>query len=225
MKEFILTKYATLKYLFIALLVCFLLLVFRIKTTHDTFGLFLVWNLFLAFIPLGIVWFMQFNKKLFLNPIKKILTLVLWLLFLPNAPYVLTDLIHLSYSPSQWFIYDAMVILAFAGISLYFGFQSILELRRLLKNKINKKLLNIATLSILVLCGFGVYLGRVVRFNSWDLVTNPFELFTTIFQFLINPIEHKLVWLFTLVFEIFLNAAFYIFQLWHNSIGNYDTTQ
>ena len=193
MKEFILTKYTTLKHLFIALLVCFLLLVFRVKTTHDYFGLFLVWNLFLAFIPLGIVWFMQFNKKLFLNPIKKFFVLVLWLLFLPNAPYVLTDLIHLSYSTSQWFVYDAIFILTFAGISLYFGYQSILELRRLLKNTINKKLLNIATISVFILCGFGIYLGRVFRFNSWDLVTNPFELFTTILQFLINPVKHKLV--------------------------------
>ncbi|MFD2826643.1 DUF1361 domain-containing protein [Leeuwenhoekiella polynyae] len=225
MKEFILTKYTTLKHLFIALLVCFLLLVFRVKTTHDYFGLFLVWNLFLAFIPLGIVWFIQFNKKLFLNPIKKFFVLVLWLLFLPNAPYVLTDLIHLSYSTSQWFVYDAIVILTFAGISLYFGYQSILELRRLLKNTINKKLLNIATISVFILCGFGIYLGRVVRFNSWDLVTNPFELFTTILQFLINPVKHKLVWLFTLAFGILLNAGFYIFQLGHKSTRNYDSTQ
>jgi len=223
MKEFILTKYTTLKYLFITLLTCCLLLAFRIKTTHDCFGLFLVWNLFLAFIPLSIVWFMQFNKKLFQNPLKKYLAIGLWLLFLPNAPYVLTDLVHLSYSPSQWMVYDAVLILMFAGISLYFGYQSILELRRFLENTINKKLLNIATISVFILCGFGIYLGRVVRFNSWDLVTNPFELFTTVLRFLINPIEHKLVWLFTLVFGILLNAGFYIFQLWHKSIINYDT--
>ncbi|RXG13318.1 putative membrane protein [Leeuwenhoekiella aestuarii] len=225
MKKFILTKYTTLKHLFIALLVCFLLLVFRVKTTHDYFGLFLVWNLFLAFIPLGIVWFMKFNKELFLNPIKKFFMLLLWLLFLPNAPYVLTDLIHLSYSPSQWFVYDAVVILTFAGVSLYFGYQSILELRRLLKNTINKKLLNIATISVFILCGFGIYLGRVVRFNSWDLVTNPFELFTTILQVLTNPVEYKFVWLFTLAFGTLLNAGFYIFQLGHKSISNYDSTQ
>ena len=123
MKDFILNKYNTLKYLFGALLLCFFLLVFRIKTTHDFFGLFLVWNLFLAFVPLGVAWYMQ-HRGTQLNSISKYTLLVLWLLFLPNAPYVITDVIHLSYSPSNWFIYDGITIGVFALLSLYFGFQS-----------------------------------------------------------------------------------------------------
>lgn len=225
MKNFILNKYVTLKYLFIAFLVCFLLLIFRIKTMQNYFGLFLVWNLFLAFIPLSIVWFMQFNKKLFQNPLKKYLAISLWLLFLPNAPYVLTDLVHLSYSPQNWMAYDSITILCFALLSLYFGFLSILELREMLKREFSKNILNIATAFILVLCGFGIYLGRVVRFNSWDLLTNPLELIQTIADFIYYPFLYKWVWVFTLAFGILLNASFYIFQFWHKSINSYDTTQ
>ena len=216
MKDFIITKYDTLKYLFGALLLCFCLLVFRIKTTHDFFGLFLIWNLFLAFVPLGIAWYLQ-HKKSHINSVLKYALLVLWLLFLPNAPYVITDLIHLAYSPLNWFIYDGITIAVFALLSLYFGFQSLIEVRKLFKPEIAEARLNIFTAGILILCGFGIYLGRVVRFNSWDLITNPLDVFSTIGHYLINPIENKSVWLFTLGFGIFLNFFFFLFKMWQQN--------
>lgn len=217
MKDFILNKYNTLKYLFGALLLCFFLLVFRIKTTHNFFGLFLVWNLFLAFVPLGVAWYMQ-HRSTQLNSISKYTLLVLWLLFLPNAPYVITDVIHLSYSPSNWFIYDGITIGVFALLSLYFGFQSLIEVRKLFKTEIAETWLNALTVGVLILCGFGIYLGRVVRFNSWDLITNPLDLFGTISLYLINPIEHKSVWIFTLGFGIFLNFGFFLFRIWKHRL-------
>ena len=217
MKDFILNKYNTLKYLFGALLLCFFLLVFRIKTTHDFFGLFLVWNLFLAFVPLGVAWYVQ-HRNTHLNSISKFALLVLWLLFLPNAPYVITDVIHLSYSPSNWFIYDGITIGVFALLSLYFGFQSLIEVRKLFKNEIAETWLIALTVGVLLLCGFGIYLGRVVRFNSWDLITNPLDLFSTIGLYLINPIEHKSVWMFTLGFGIFLHFSFFLFRIWKHRL-------
>ncbi|HBO30355.1 MAG TPA: hypothetical protein DD462_11210 [Leeuwenhoekiella sp.] len=216
MKDFIITKYDTLKYLFGALLLCLCLLVFRIKATHDFFGLFLIWNLFLAFVPLGIAWYLQ-HKKSHINSVLKYALLVLWLLFLPNAPYVITDLIHLAYSPLNWFIYDGITIAAFALFSLYFGFQSLIEVRKLFKPQIAEARLNIFTSGVLILCGFGIYLGRVVRFNSWDLITNPLDVFSTIGHYLINPIENKSVWLFTLGFGIFLNFFFFLFKMWQQN--------
>jgi len=213
MKDFIITKYDTLKYLFGALLLCLCLLVFRIKATQDLFGLFLIWNLFLAFVPLGIAWYLQ-HKRLHINSVLKYALLVLWLLFLPNAPYVITDVIHLSYSPLNWFIYDGITIAAFAFLSLYFGFQSLIEVRKLFKTELAESWLNILTAGVLILCGFGIYLGRIVRFNSWDLITNPLDLFSTIGHYLINPIENKSVWQFTLGFGIFLNFSFLLFKMW-----------
>ncbi|MEC8884968.1 MAG: DUF1361 domain-containing protein [Bacteroidota bacterium] len=217
MKDFIITKYDTLKYLFGALLLCLCLLVFRNKATHDFFGLFLVWNLFLAFVPLGIAWYMQ-HRNTHLNSISKYVLLVLWLLFLPNAPYVITDLIHLAYSPLNWFIYDGITITAFAFLSLYFGFQSLIEVRKLFKTELAEARLNIFTAGVLILCGFGIYLGRVVRFNSWDLITNPLDLFSTIGHYFINPIENKSVWLFTLGFGFFLNFSFFLFKTWKHRL-------
>lgn len=224
MKNFILNKYTTLKYLSLALLLCFFLLVFRIKSTHDYFGLFLVWNLFLAFIPLGIAWYVEAQTPLLNQKFKITILLAIWLLFLPNAPYVITDLIHLSYSPANWFWYDVVTISVFALLSLYFGFESIRVWRRLLAAQITAKGLNLATIAVLLLCGFGIYLGRVVRFNSWDLVTNPFDLTYTILQYLINPIQNRWVWIFTLSFGLLLNAGYFSFQFWLTKKQSHDAT-
>ena len=212
MKNFILKKYTILKYLFAALLLCFLLLTFRIKTTHDYFGLFLVWNLFLAFIPLAIAWYVEAQHRLYKTRLKMIAGAV-WILFLPNAPYVITDLIHLTYSAPNWFWYDVITISAFAMLSLYLGFESIRVWRRLYAEILSTHLLNLATAAVLMLCGFGIYLGRVVRFNSWDLLTQPDDLAYTILQFLLNPIEHKWVWIFTGLFGLFLNLGYFGFQM------------
>ncbi|MAW94482.1 MULTISPECIES: DUF1361 domain-containing protein [unclassified Leeuwenhoekiella] len=224
MKNFILNKYTTLKYLFAALILCFFLLVFRIKSTHDYFGLFLVWNLFLAFVPLGIAWYVEAQTQILKNKLKIATLLAIWLLFLPNAPYVITDLVHLSYSPPNWFWYDVITISVFALLSLYFGFQSIRVWRKLFATQITAKGLNLATIAVLLLCGFGIYLGRFIRFNSWDLVTNPFDLAYTILQYLINPIQHRWVWIFTLSFGLLLNAGYFSFQFWLTQKQPHDAT-
>ncbi|PHQ28397.1 DUF1361 domain-containing protein [Leeuwenhoekiella nanhaiensis] len=224
MKDFILKKYPTLKYLFAALMLCFFLLVFRIKTTHDYFGLFLVWNLFLAFIPLGIAWYAEAQTQVINNNPRIIALLAIWLLFLPNAPYVITDLIHLSYSPEDWFWYDMMTISVFALLSLYFGFESIRVWRKLFVKQIAAKWVNLATVAVLILCGFGIYLGRFIRFNSWDVVINPLELLYTIAQYLINPIQNHRVWIFTLSFGLLLNAGYFSFQFWLTKKQNHDST-
>lgn len=223
MKNFIFEKYSILKYLVAALLLCFLLLAFRIKTTQDFFGLFLVWNLFLAFIPLAIAWYVEAQKQV-INPKFKMIAAAIWLLFLPNAPYVMTDLIHLTYSTPNWFWYDVITISAFALLSLYLGFESIRVWRKLCIEYLSTHLLNLATIAVLVLCGFGIYLGRVVRFNSWDLLTQPGDLGYTIFQYLINPIEHKWVWIFTFGFGLFLNLGYFGFQILLNTKSSENAT-
>jgi len=94
----------------------------------------------------------------------------------------------------------------------------LIEVRKLFKNEIAETWLNALTVGVLILCGFGIYLGRVVRFNSWDLITNPLDLFSTIGLYLINPIEHKSVWMFTLGFGIFLNFSFFLFRIWKHRL-------
>ena len=190
MKDFINAKFSTLSYIFTALLVCFFLVVFRIKTTHEFFGLFLIWNLFLAFIPLGIAWWISNCKPLAQNAFYKGFFTFLWLLFLPNAPYVLTDFVHLERKSDLQFIYDFTLLTFFSLFSLYMGLLSLVVMHEFWKPKLKKKVLQILPFLIFTLCGYGIYLGRILRFNSWDLFTRPLTLFKEVAYFIKHPFEN-----------------------------------
>lgn len=156
---------------------CCIMLCIRMYFTHSIYFLFLVWNLFLAIVPLGIAYYLykcyqRYRGRYFLL----VALALLWLLFLPNAPYIITDFVHLHSRPYIPLWFDVMLIFSFsitgliAGlISLYF----IHEVVELLINKITGWIfIGITTF----LCGYGVYLGRVLRCNSWDLFTNTGQL-------------------------------------------------
>lgn len=210
MKTQIKTRYTQHKYICIATICCAILLVIRLKITGDFFGLFLVWNLFLAFIPLGIVWLLKEQNTLLKNNFIVALILGIWLLFLPNSPYILTDLIHLSYSNPSWFYYDSILIISFAITGLYFAFLSIYELKMIFRKQFSRSVLNTGIVSVLYLSAFGIYLGRILRFNSWDILANPLVLFKTLLQFVLSPVENSGVWLFTFIFGTLLTVLYFM---------------
>jgi len=149
--------------------------------------LFLNWNLFLAWIPyliaLSLPYFYQkFNSKILIVGV-----LFCWLLFFPNAPYILTDFLHLKKRMGIPLWYDMMLFLSFAWTGLILGYLSLLEVQQFLKNFLSKTKVNIISVIVLLLCGFGIYLGRFQRWNSWDIVTNPISLFADILNILANP--------------------------------------
>lgn len=156
---------------------------------------FLVWNLFLAAIPLGLS--LRLGKMR--RPLHTWLLLAVWLLFFPNAPYVLTDLIHLT--PHNhghvplWL--DLVMLLSFALVSLWLGFQSLRQVQHWFEQRWSQVAAWWVTVGTLVLSGFGVYLGRFLRWNSWDLVNRPHQLLGDVFARVFAPLEHAQTWAFT----------------------------
>jgi len=137
---------------------------------------FLVWNLFLALLPL---FFAEIFKRARHWAVAMV-ALFLWLIFFPNAPYILTDLIHWRLGTSLvW--YDLFLLLGFGAVGLWTGFLSLdLVEKNLKKIRISSYiLLWIFRGIIFALCSVGVYLGREIRFNSWDLFTNASSVFQT----------------------------------------------
>jgi uncharacterized membrane protein len=134
---------------------------------------FLVWNLILAWIPLilALVVYDAYRRGrglLWLSP-----ALVLWLLFLPNAPYIVTDFVHLSASSRAPLWFDGIELSAFAWTGILLGFVSLYLVHAVLRRRFGAPLGWGAVLFVLALSGVGVYLGRVKRWNSWDLLTQP----------------------------------------------------
>ena len=140
-----------------------------------------------------------------------------WLLFLPNAPYIITDLLHLRVSDTRLLWLDVLVINAFALNGLILFYYSLLEMKTILSHYLNDKKLRLTIATIPFITGFGVYLGRFLRYNSWEILSSPKFLFVDILNIAVQPFENKEAWLFTLLFGTFLSIGFWMFKTFINS--------
>lgn len=190
-------------------LFCFLLFISRSLVTKTTHYFFLNWNLFLAGIPWVLsVFIISVKEK---NIIFKLFLFILWLLFFPNSIYILTDLFHLRNSTSFPIWYDFIMITSFAWTGLVMGFSSLVNIEKFLKTLFPVNLVNISLSVLLFLGSFGVYVGRYLRWNSWDLVANPFPLMIDIKERIAHPIYHTGTWGMTLLLGFLLNMMFWTF--------------
>jgi uncharacterized membrane protein len=179
------------------------LICFRMMYTGDHLFLFLVWNLFLAFIP----WYVSswMNRRMRSKSIVTFLACVfVWLLFIPNSFYILTDLFHLDMNVSVPLWYDLALLLGFAWNGLLFGILSVRQMEKLFEHYFNKKFDLLFIFPVMVLNGFGVYVGRYLRFNSWDVFTNPFQLLDDIIYMFIHPIRNRFDWSMIICYSVFL---------------------
>lgn len=192
---------------------CFSLSVFRFYFSETKTFLFLNWNLFLAFIPWLATNLIILSKRLQNNKVVLILVLAIWLLFFPNAPYILTDLFHLRVRSSIPIWYDLVVILSFAWTGLTFGFLSLVDIESLASKYMNARLVRGIMFVLLFAGGFGIYLGRYLRWNSWDILNNPLSMLSEIGERFIDPFSHPRTWGMTILFGILLNMMFWTFKL------------
>lgn len=190
---------------------CFLLLMLRIYATLQLHFAFLVWNLFLAWVPFWLA--VQLHKEQVRNSRwKPWVFFSFWLLFFPNAPYILTDLFHLKRTPDAPFWFDMVLILSFAWTGLMLGFVSLMEVHDSLEKRVKPCISWAVIIGCLFLCGFGIYLGRFERWNSWDLITNPLPLLKDVLDRLIHPAKHPRTIGITMLFAVFLSMQYLILR-------------
>lgn len=184
------------------------LLLFRYEWTGSKGYVFLVWNLFLAGIPLLAAVVLRWKQHQgMLNRVQLLFGVCAWLLFLPNAPYILTDLVHYRRTDNDLLYLDLMVILSFAWNGLLMGLVSIFYVQEVLDQRTEKHWPGwLVALGSITASGFGIYLGRVQRWNSWDLLTQPNRLADSIAETVANP--QPLSVGFTVGFSGFLMMAY-----------------
>ena len=183
--------------------VCILLVAARIAYSDSVRYTTLVWNLFLAWIPfvLSYLAYTLSWKKWLLYLVIPIAAF-LWLIFFPNAPYILTDLQHLaneSTTAPLW--YDVIVLVWFSWTGLLLGLVSLYLMHDIIQRAFGRALGWAFVFIVSGLSSFGVYLGRFVRFNSWDILNDPKEIVVTILGLAIDP-SRRLV-AFTILFAVF----------------------
>ena len=158
-----------------------ILLICRVLITGSTDFLFMLWNLFLASIPLFLSRQLRFNASKKTSKFFCYILLFFWVLFLPNSPYLITDFIHLETGePTIWI--DLLILFVFALSGLLLGVLSMIDVFGYLQQGNNPKLANAILLGISFLSGFGIFLGRFLRFNSWDIIARPLLLFECLYK-------------------------------------------
>jgi len=140
---------------------------------------------------------------------------LLWLLFIPNSFYIITDLYHLGdlyndRNMPQWF--DLAMILSFVWNGLLLGVLSVRQMERLLVPKLTliKELLFLYP--VMWLNALGIYIGRYLRYNSWDIVTDPFRLLRDIAMMVVHPLQHQNTWDMVLCFSILMTLIYLLMK-------------
>jgi len=189
-----------------------LLVLYRVHSTGTITYVFLIWNLILAFIPYGITTLVISNEKVKNSQFSFWPLFVCWFVFIPNAPYIITDLFHLRFTTSFPIWFDVLLIMTFAWNGLILCYLSIADMQEVIQRKLSPIYGWIMSLGLLLLSGFGIYLGRYLRWNSWDLLNNTQEVFYDITERVSSPILHMRTWGVTLGFGVFLIIGYLVFR-------------
>lgn len=169
----------------------------------------IAWNLFLAWLPYLLS---TYFKDIQTSALWKQTSLFFcWMLFLPNALYIVTDLIHLRAFTNVPLWFDASLLFAAAFTGIMMAFISIRKVESFLIEKFNHKIIKFFVPLMLFMSSFGVYLGRFERWNSWDIFVNPIGLGTNILSCIISPVSNYKVWATTIIFTgVFSMLYFFI---------------
>ena len=182
------------------------MIIARIGYSSSLRFIYLLWNLFLGWIPLQLSIYLSKRDG---NKWKDWIIFLAWLLFFPNALYIVTDLIHLKGHANVPIWYDAILLFTCAITGLLMAFASLYRIEIFLMKKINKAGVNKVIVLVIFLGSFGVYLGRFLRVNSWDVIMNPFELLNEIWIRLLYPFKYYRTWVVTLLLTVLFNLLYF----------------
>lgn len=184
------------------------LLLARMGYTSSIGFRFMTWNLFLAWIPLFLSTTIVLTHEKIRPRWLLVILVATWLLFFPNAPYILTDLFHLKARAGVPLWFDLLMILSFAWTGLMVGFMSLVDIQDLIAKKWSKTAGWVCTVAALLLASFGIYLGRFEKWNSWDILSHPALLIGDVFERVLHPLSHPRTIGMTLSYAAFLLVGY-----------------
>jgi uncharacterized membrane protein len=196
--------------LFAGSLFCVALVAVRTYHTGDASFRYLIWNLFLAWIPFALAVFVYDRWRRRGAGLALFVLAALWLLFFPNAPYIATDFVHLQRDPSAPYWYDAVTISAFAWMGVLLGFASLYLMQTVVRQWRGELAGWIFAVVAIGLGSLGIYLGRFLRLNSWDAVEHPSVLPRILHAVARDPFAYQEAIAVTLLFTFALMFAYFL---------------
>ena len=183
----------------------------RVAYTGNDYYTNLVWNLFLAWIPFGVALYVYDGYRRGAGRARLWAAGAIWLLFLPNAMYIVTDVKWLRYWAGAPLWYDAALVCAAASCGLLLGFMSLYLIQAVVRRTAGSGIAWSFAFAALALSSFGVYLGRFLRWNSWDVFTRPDVLVHRLLPHLAHPQDHPQALAVTVLFTAFLAVSYLVF--------------
>lgn len=172
----------------------------------------LVWNLWLAWVPFLFSMLADGLERLY--PRRwwlLILPGVVWILFIPNAPYILTDFFHLEPRPGIPLWYDMLLLIAFSWTGIFLMVASLRTMQRLVQGYLGWFAGWAFALAALALCGVGIYLGRFERWNSWDMLSHPGRILADVLAPMTDPLNSLRYFGVSILFAGFLLICYLVF--------------
>jgi uncharacterized membrane protein len=164
------------------------LMTYAIAFKSGSYYVYLVWNLFLAVLPLVFAYLLvQLLRRHPWSSWTGIGLSILWLGFLPNSFYMVTDYIHLPEVAPEDLLFYVVLFTSFIASGLFFGYASLYLVHRELRKRLPPPTVIRSLFVILLLCSFAVYLGRDLRWNTWDVLFNPGGLLFDISERFLSP--------------------------------------
>ena len=183
----------------------------RVAYTGNSHYTNLIWNLFLAWIPFAIAIYVYEGYRRSSGRVRLWAAGALWLVFFPNAAYIVTDFKWLRVSTGAPIWYDIVLLSAAAWCGLLLGFISLYLIQAVVRDAVGTVRAWAFVMLALALGSFGVYLGRIQRWNSWDVFTQPDVFAHNVIPHLAHPEEHPKALAGMVLFTAFLGATYLAF--------------
>ncbi len=157
-------------------------------------GTYLLVNLVLAWVPLVMVlWLRQCLRRKSWSSWEAMGFSILWLIFLPNTFYMISDFIHLADINSQQLLFNAVMFTSFIYIAVLLGFSSLYIMEQELARRFSVRTTVIAVILTLLTCSFAIYIGRDLRWNTWDIVFDPAGVLFEVSTRVLHPSQYPQV--------------------------------
>ncbi len=178
---------------------------------HSLEFYYMPWNLFLAWLPLLVVVFLlrRLRRQSWSSWISLGLTLV-WLLLVPNSFYMISDFVHLQDVVRHNLLYDVVMFTSFIFTAALLGFSSLYMVHVELRKRVSLRVSSVLITTIIFLCSFAIYLGRDLRWNSWDVLVNPAGILFDVSDHLIHPLAHGDMFTTTVSFFVLLSSLYLV---------------
>jgi uncharacterized membrane protein len=188
---------------------CLVMFVVRAMLTGVARFVYIPENLALAWLALLFAWLLVRNLNHFRWASWRNIGLsLLWLFFLPNAWYVLTDFIHVPTTGEISVIFDIVMISALVFSGFILGFGSLMLVHKELLKRFSVPRAHAIIGGVLMLSSFAIYLGRELRWNSWDIVADPGGIILNVSDRIVNPFGYPSALNFTLLFFLLLSVLY-----------------